>query len=245
MAAPGLRRAAQAAHHAHRLRLLRRHRAAHAAAARRRLRDQRHHVRAGPRGCLQRRRASRRILLLILGIVATTGEYRHRTITGSLLATPDRRRFLASKLHRLRRHGRAAGHWWRSRWRWPSASPGWRCATSRPTCSRPATTCVLALRGIAAAALSGAIGVAIGAIVRNQVAAVVGILIYLFVAEPVVGRDLRGRRWTTRSARASRHWLAAAGSDGTAGARLGRARIRRLGAAAGASSALRSSSVAT
>lgn len=36
-------------------------------------------------------------------------------------------------------------------------------------------------------ALSGAIGVGIGAIVRNQVAAVVGTLIYLFVLEPVIG----------------------------------------------------------
>ena len=41
--------------------------------------------------------------------------------------------------------------------------------------------------GVAVSALSGAIGVGIGAIVRNQVAAVVGTLIYLFVLEPVLG----------------------------------------------------------
>jgi hypothetical protein len=41
----------------------------------------------------------------------------------------------------------------------------------------------LTAQGIAAAALSGAIGVGIGAIVRNQVAAVVGALVYLFVLE--------------------------------------------------------------
>jgi ABC-2 type transport system permease protein len=44
----------------------------------------------------------------------------------------------------------------------------------------------LIARGIALAALSGALGVGIGAIVRNQVAAVVGTLLYLFILEPVV-----------------------------------------------------------
>ena len=38
-------------------------------------------------------------LLLVLGIVASTGEYRHGTITSSLLVSPDRLRFLASKDH--------------------------------------------------------------------------------------------------------------------------------------------------
>jgi ABC-2 type transport system permease protein len=45
----------------------------------------------------------------------------------------------------------------------------------------------LAVRNVALAALSGALGVGIGAIVRNQVAAVVGTLVYLFLLEPIVG----------------------------------------------------------
>ena len=34
---------------------------------------------------------------MILAIVGITGEWRHRTITSSLLAAPDRIRFLAAK----------------------------------------------------------------------------------------------------------------------------------------------------
>ena len=37
------------------------------------------------------------IFVLILAIVGITGEWRHRTITSSLLAEPDRVRFLAAK----------------------------------------------------------------------------------------------------------------------------------------------------
>ena len=126
------------------------------------------------------------ILLLILGIVATTGEYRHRTITGSLLATPDRRRYLAAKLIAYVITGAALGIVAIA----VAMAVGfpWLAARDQPTdLISTGDYVVLALRGILAAALSGAIGVAIGAIVRNQVAAVVGILIYLFVAEPVVG----------------------------------------------------------
>jgi hypothetical protein len=126
------------------------------------------------------------VLLLILGIVATTGEYRHRTITGSLLVTPDRRRYLASKLIAYLITGAALG---------AVAivvvmvvGLAWLAARDQPTdLYSTGDFALLALRGTVAAALSGAIGVAIGAIVRNQVAAVVGILLYLFIAEPVIG----------------------------------------------------------
>ena len=37
------------------------------------------------------------VFILILAVIGITGEWRHRTITGALLAAPDRLRFLAAK----------------------------------------------------------------------------------------------------------------------------------------------------
>jgi ABC-2 type transport system permease protein len=125
-------------------------------------------------------------LLLILGIVGTTGEYRHGTITSSLLATPERRRLLAAKLLAYLIAGAVLG----------VAAIAVTYAVGIPWLSaRDAPLDLLgfgdyvglAARNTVLAALSGAVGVGIGAIVRNQVAAVVGTLVYLFVLEPVVG----------------------------------------------------------
>lgn len=126
------------------------------------------------------------LLLLILGIVATTGEYRHRTITGSLLATPDRRRYLAAKLIAYVVTGALLGLVATAVTM--AAGFPWLAARDQPTdLLSGGDYALLALRGMAAAGIAGAIGVAIGAIVRNQVAAVVGLLIYLFVVEGLVG----------------------------------------------------------
>jgi ABC-2 type transport system permease protein len=125
-------------------------------------------------------------LLLVLGIVATTGEHRHGTITSSLLASPDRRRLVAAKLIAYLATGALLG----------AAAMAVTIAVGVPWLSdRNAPLDLLgagdylelSAQGIAAAALSGAIGVGIGAIVRNQVAAVVGALVYLFILEPLVG----------------------------------------------------------
>lgn len=124
-------------------------------------------------------------LLLVLGIVGTTGEYRHNTITSSLLATPERWRLVVAKLLAYLIAGALLG----------AAAIAVTCIIGIPwLLSNDAPIELLgvgdflgiAARGIALAALSGAVGVAIGSIVRNQVAAVVGTLIYLFVLEPLV-----------------------------------------------------------
>jgi ABC-2 type transport system permease protein len=125
-------------------------------------------------------------LIMILGIVGTTGEYRHGTITSALLATPERRRVVAAKLVAYLISGVvlalaaivvtfAVGIPWLS-------------ARDAPLDQLEAADYLgLVAGGTAVAGLSGAIGVAIGAIVRNQVAAVVGTLVYLFILEPVAG----------------------------------------------------------
>jgi ABC-2 type transport system permease protein len=125
------------------------------------------------------------LLLLILGIVATTGEYRHRTITGSLLVTPDRWRFLTSKVLAYVVTGAVLGLVAMA----VTILAGliWLGIRDQPTDLLSAGDYLLMVaRGVAVAALSGAIGVAIGAIVRNQVIAVVAVLVYLFVVEGVI-----------------------------------------------------------
>ncbi len=124
--------------------------------------------------------------LLILGIIGTTGEYRHGTITSTLLAAPDRRRLVAAKAIAYAITGALLGL---------AATVAtfamgaiWLSARDVPLGLLDAGDYLaLTVQGVLSAALSGAVGVAIGAIVRNQVAAVVGTLVYLFVLEPLIG----------------------------------------------------------
>jgi hypothetical protein len=121
--------------------------------------------------------------ILILGVVGITGEWRHRTITSSLLAAPDRPRFLAAK---------AAAY----------AGAGFVLSAAVAAAVTVAGTAILAIRDLpladpaelagqyarnaVLAALLGAFGVAIGGLVRNQIAAVVGVLSVSLVVEPVI-----------------------------------------------------------
>jgi ABC-2 type transport system permease protein len=124
--------------------------------------------------------------LMILGIVGTTGEYRHGTITSTLLASPERERVVAAKLLAYLIAGAVLGG--AAIVVTFAVGIPWLSARDAPLELLGAGDYLeLAARGIALAALSGALGVGIGAIVRNQVAAVVGTLVYLFVLEPVIG----------------------------------------------------------
>ena len=48
------------------------------------------------------------LFILLLGVMGMAGEWRHRTITSSVLAAPDRLRLLAAKTARLRGRRRGA-----------------------------------------------------------------------------------------------------------------------------------------
>jgi ABC-2 type transport system permease protein len=125
-------------------------------------------------------------LLLVLGIVATTGEHRHGTITSSLLASPDRRRLVGAKVIAYFLTGALLGI--AAVLATFAVAVPWLAARDAPLDLLDAGDYLgLFVEGVAVSALSGAVGVGIGAIVRNQVAAVVGTLIYLFVLEPVIG----------------------------------------------------------
>jgi nicotinamide riboside transporter PnuC len=124
------------------------------------------------------------ILLLILGIIGMTQEYRHRTATPTFLTTPRRSQVVIAKL------------------------------VAYALAAVPFALAILAVNVLvvmiyagargAAPSLSGdnlttlamsfvvlvlftIIGVGVGALLRNQVGAIVGSLVYLFVVEGIVG----------------------------------------------------------
>lgn len=123
------------------------------------------------------------VLFLILGIIGMTQEYRHRTATPTFLTTPRRGRVVTAKL------------------------------VGYALVSIPFALVVLAVNYLVVALHAGArgdapsltgdnlrillssglalvvyavIGVGLGALLRNQVGAIVGGLVYLFVVEPII-----------------------------------------------------------
>jgi ABC-2 type transport system permease protein len=129
------------------------------------------------------------LFILILAIVGITGEWRHRTITSSLLAAPDRTRFLAAKALAFA----AAGALLSLAISISIAIVGYAILTARdlPT---PGLGDLIELiaRSAGVAALLGAFGVGVGSLVRNQAVAIVGILIVAFVVDQLLGQFAPG-----------------------------------------------------
>jgi ABC-2 type transport system permease protein len=123
------------------------------------------------------------LFMLILGVVAGAGEYRHGTIASTLLVTPNRLRAVSAQTLGVAGAGLAVG----LACVVLSAAIGlpWLSAKDAATLS---TGELIALFGGCAVytALAAAFGVALGALLRNQVAAVVVVLIFLFVVDPAI-----------------------------------------------------------
>jgi ABC-2 type transport system permease protein len=122
---------------------------------------------------------------LIAGALSVTGEFRHKTITGAVLITPRRTRLLAAKLITLTLAGLALG----------LAAAGIATAITLPLLaarhvpagiSGAGTVTIITGAGMATA-LAAAIGVGVGAVIRNQVGAILAVLALLYIAEPLLG----------------------------------------------------------
>ncbi len=123
------------------------------------------------------------IFVLILAIVGITGEWRHRTITSSLLAGPDRTRFLASKTLAYAAAGLVMA---------VVVSAGITVVGFAVLVIRDLPTPQLGdlleiyARNACVTMLLGALGVGIGAVIRNQAFAIVAIFVAAFVVEPAI-----------------------------------------------------------
>jgi ABC-2 type transport system permease protein len=123
------------------------------------------------------------LFIFLLGIMGMAGEWRHRTITATALAAPNRVNLLASKVIAYALAGALLSL---------VVSVSIMVVGSVILSARDLTTLgVVDLadalwRNLVLAALSGALGVCIGGILRNQVVAIVATLIFALVVEPAV-----------------------------------------------------------
>jgi ABC-2 type transport system permease protein len=123
------------------------------------------------------------LFIVVLAVVGIGGEWRHRTITSSLLAAPDRLRFLAAKTLAFAVAGTAMSVLISI-----AVTVAGVAILSVRGLPLPDAGELLALYGRNAlmAALLAALGVGLGAVVRNQVVAVVGLLVWWFAVEPTL-----------------------------------------------------------
>jgi ABC-2 type transport system permease protein len=121
--------------------------------------------------------------IFMLAVIGIGGEWRHRTITSSLLAAPDRLRFLAAKALAFA----AAGAVLSVMVSVAVTIVGTAVVSARGLPMPEAGELAALLgRNAIVATLVGALGVGLGALVRNQVVAVVGVLVLGFVVEPTL-----------------------------------------------------------
>jgi ABC-2 type transport system permease protein len=123
------------------------------------------------------------LFILLLGVMGMAGEWRHRTITSSVLAAPDRLKLLAAKLISYA----VAGALLSLIVTGTLMLVGTIILSLRdkPTLDAGPLLDVL-WRNLVGAAYLGAIGVSIGALLRNQVAALLGVLVFFIIVEPTL-----------------------------------------------------------
>jgi hypothetical protein len=128
-------------------------------------------------------------IVFVLGVVSSAGEYRHDTITSSLLVTPRRCRFMAGKYAAVTVIGcvfaavaLAASY---------GATATVVLAKDLPVDLLTGDAAVTAVGFTAVASLFALAGAGLGALVRNEALAITAALAWWFVIEGLVPRALR------------------------------------------------------
>lgn len=123
------------------------------------------------------------LFILLLGVMGMAGEWRHRTITSTVLAAPRRLRLLSAKTISYAVAGIAISLIVTV----TIMAIGTLILSARdlPTAGLGDLADVL-WRNLVVAAYLGAFGVCIGGLIRNQIVAIVGLLLLGFAIEPAV-----------------------------------------------------------
>jgi len=123
------------------------------------------------------------VFALLLGILAVTSEFRHGTITPTLLVVPRRTRLLLAKLGASALTGLVLGL---------VVTVAVALIVAGITSARDiddnatgSQVVHMVIGGTLAVALFALIGLGLGAIVRNQVGAIIGALVYMLIVEPL------------------------------------------------------------
>ena len=123
------------------------------------------------------------IPLLLFGIVGATGEFRHRTLAPAVLISPHRARLTLARLVAYTFTAALTGVAMLA----VALIVGLPLLSGQSGPGLESDDYVTVIGGgIIAATLSCALGVGIGVLVRNQVAGVVGSLVWLFILEPLL-----------------------------------------------------------
>jgi ABC-type transport system involved in multi-copper enzyme maturation permease subunit len=132
--------------------------------------------------------ASASVFALLAGVIGFTSEFRHGTVTQTFLVEPVRERVLAAKLVAYALLGLL----------FAAASVAVTLAIAAPWLDARGAQLDLGERerllvlagGLASTVLWGALGVSVGAVIRNQVVAVVGVLVWILIVENLVSAFL-------------------------------------------------------
>lgn len=127
------------------------------------------------------------VFVLLLGVMLMAGEFRHGTITQTLLVTPNRWRVLVAKIVAAALLGLAFAVI-SELFAFVLGAPLLEAKGVDFTFNDEAEQLVVGTLG--AMAIAGPLGVAFGSLVRNQVAAIVIVFAWLLILEPAVGAAL-------------------------------------------------------